>query len=123
MLGSCTNGRIEDFRVAHKYIKNRTVHEDVKLIIIPGSQKVLYQMEEEGLLIDFIKSNAVIAPPSCGPCMGGHMGVLGEGEVGLYTTNRNFYGRNGAPSSKVYLSNPMIAAYSAVEGSIQVPDF
>lgn len=123
VLGSCTNGRIEDFRVAHKYIKNRTVHEDVKLIIIPGSQKVLYQMEEEGLLIDFIKSNAVIAPPSCGPCMGGHMGVLGEGEVGLYTTNRNFYGRNGAPSSKVYLSNPMIAAYSAVEGSIQVPDF
>lgn len=123
VLGSCTNGRIEDFRVAHKYIKNRTVHEEVKLIIIPGSQKVLYQMEEEGLLIDFIKSNAVIAPPSCGPCMGGHMGVLGEGEVGLYTTNRNFYGRNGAPSSKVYLSNPMIAAYSAVEGSIQVPDF
>lgn len=123
VLGSCTNGRIEDFRMAYKYLKGRKVHNDVKLIIIPGSQKVLKQIEEEGMLDDFINSNAVIAPPTCGPCMGGHMGVLGKGEIGLYTTNRNFYGRNGDPTSKVYLCNPIIAVYSALEGSIQIPNF
>ena len=122
VIGACTNGRIEDFRIAHKYIKGKQVQEDVKLIIIPGSHNVLMQMEEEGILKDFIQSNAIIAPPSCGACMGGHMGVLADDEVGLYTTNRNFYGRNGSPSSKVYLSNVSIAAFSAIKGEIQVPN-
>lgn len=123
VIGSCTNGRIEDFRVAHKYLKNNEVHQEVKLIVIPGSQDVLKQMEEENLLIDFIKCGALISPPTCGPCMGGHMGVLANNEIGLFTTNRNFFGRNGDPTAQVYLSNPAIAAYSAIKGSIQIPEF
>ncbi len=123
VIGSCTNGRIEDFREAHKYLKNSEVHHEVKLIIIPGSQEVLKQMEEESILIDFIKCGALISPPTCGPCMGGHMGVLANNEIGLFTTNRNFFGRNGDPSAQVYLSNPAIAAYSAIKGSIQIPEF
>ncbi|SFR57431.1 3-isopropylmalate dehydratase large subunit [Anaeromicropila populeti] len=122
VIGSCTNGRIEDFRIAYQYMKGKQVHKNVKLILVPGSHNVLMQMEEEGMLKDFIKSNAIISPPSCGPCMGGHMGVLADDQVGLYTTNRNFYGRNGSPSSKVYLSNVSIAALSAIEGEIQVPE-
>ncbi|MCL2151407.1 MAG: 3-isopropylmalate dehydratase large subunit [Oscillospiraceae bacterium] len=122
VIGSCTNGRIEDFRIAHKYLKDNEVHHDVKLIVIPGSQEVLKQMEEESILLDFIKCGALISPPTCGPCMGGHMGVLGNNEVGLFTTNRNFIGRNGDPSSQVYLCNPAIAAYSALKGSIQIPE-
>lgn len=122
VIGSCTNGRIEDFRLAHKYIKNHEVHADIKLIIIPGSQEVLYQMAQENILTDFIRSGAVVSPPTCGPCVGIHMGVLANHEVGLYTTNRNFFARNGDATTKVYLCNPAIAAYSAVKGSIQIPE-
>ncbi len=122
VIGSCTNGRIEDFRLVHKILKNNVVNEHVKLLLIPGSQNVLKQIASENMLEDFITANAVILSPTCGPCMGGHSGVLADNEVGLYTTNRNFYGRNGATSSKVYLCNPIIAAYSAIKGSIQVPE-
>jgi 3-isopropylmalate/(R)-2-methylmalate dehydratase large subunit len=121
VIGSCTNGRIEDFRLAHRHLKDHKVHPDVKLIIIPGSQKVMKQLIEEKMLIDFIDSGAVISPPTCGPCMGGHMGVLADHEVGLYTTNRNFLGRNGDSTAEVYLCNPAVAAYSAVQGSLQLP--
>lgn len=121
VIGGCTNGRIEDFRIAHQYLRNRKIHFDVRVVIVPGSQNVLKGMIEEGLVFDFINAGATIAPPSCGPCTGTHMGVLGENEIGLYTTNRNFYGRSGDTSSKVYLCNPAIAACSAVCGYIQVP--
>lgn len=118
VIGSCTNGRIEDFRVAHHILKNKQVYGETRLILIPGSQKVLQGMIEEQMLDDFIRAGAIIGPPTCGPCIGGHMGVLASGEVGLFTTNRNFYGRNGHPESTVYLCSPAIAAYSAVKGEI-----
>ncbi len=121
VIGSCTNGRIEDFRIAHTYLKGNTVHPGTRLILIPGSPSVLKQMVEEGLVTAFIDAGAVIAPATCGPCIGGHMGVLGDNEVGLYTTNRNFVGRNGPKSSKVYLSGPAVAAASAVTGKITAP--
>jgi len=121
VLGSCTNGRIQDFRIAHEILKGKKVHAYVRLILIPGSPGVLKQMIEENLLTDFIEAGAVIAPSSCGPCIGGHMGVLGDHEVGLYTTNRNFVGRTGATTAKVFLCNPAVAAYSAVYGKITPP--
>lgn len=118
VIGSCTNGRIEDFRAAYHYIKGKKVSKDVKMMIIPGSQQVMLEMIEEKILQEFIRAGAVICPPSCGPCVGGHLGVLSEGEVGLYTTNRNFYARNGDETTKVYLCNPAVAACSAIEGVI-----
>ncbi len=121
VIGSCTNGRIEDFRIAHTYLKDNAVHPDTRLLLIPGSPLVLKHMVEEGLVTAFIEAGAVIAPATCGPCIGGHMGVLGDNEVGLYTTNRNFVGRNGPKSSKVYLSGPAVAAASAVAGKITGP--
>lgn len=121
VIGSCTNGRIEDFRVAHAIIKGQKVSFNTRLIVIPGSPGVLKQMVLEGILADFIDAGAVIGPCTCGPCIGGHMGVLAEGEVGLYTTNRNFVGRNGAPGSRVFLCNPAAAAFSALHGKIKCP--
>ncbi len=121
IIGSCTNGRIEDFRIAHEFLKGKRVHRDTRLILIPGSPAVLKQMVEEGLLPAFIDAGAVISPATCGPCIGGHMGVLADNEVGLYTTNRNFVGRNGPKTSQVYLSGPAVAACSAIEGQIAVP--
>lgn len=118
VIGSCTNGRIEDFRVAYQFLKGKRVAEQVKLIIIPGSQQVLLDMIIEGILQELVEAGAAICPPSCGPCVGGHLGVLSEGEIGLYTTNRNFYARNGDETTKVYLCNPAVAASSAVSGVI-----
>ena len=118
VIGSCTNGRIEDFRAAAQILAGKTLHPAVRLIIIPGSPAVLKQMAAENILNTFIDLRAVISPSTCGPCIGAHMGVLGEDEVGLYTTNRNFVGRNGADSAKVYLCSPAVAAYSAVAGKI-----
>lgn len=122
VLGSCTNGRIEDFRQAHRILMGKNVHERTRLILIPGSPEVFKQIADEGMLGTFIEAGAVISPPTCGPCIGGHMGVLAKGEKGLFTTNRNFLGRNGDPDSEVYLCSPVIAAYSAIYGEIQVPD-
>jgi 3-isopropylmalate/(R)-2-methylmalate dehydratase large subunit len=122
VIGSCTNGRIEDFRLAHKVLAGNKVNKNTRLILIPGSPAVLKQMVVEGMLEDFIDAGAVIAPSTCGPCIGGHMGVLAEDETGLYTTNRNFVGRNGAKSSKVYLCSPLVAAFSACRGKITCPE-
>jgi len=121
VIGSCTNGRIEDLRSAAKLLSSRKVHPDVRLLIIPGSQDVYLNMLKEGLGTVFTEAGGMICPPSCGPCIGGHLGVLGPEEVGLYTTNRNFVGRNGHPTSKVYLSGPAVAAASAVTGVITHP--
>lgn len=122
VIGSCTNGRIEDMRVAAKVLKGKKVHPDVRLIILPATQNVELQMIKEGLMEIFLKAGAAVSTPTCGPCLGGHMGVLAEGEKSIATTNRNFVGRMGHPKSEVYLSNVAVAAASAVAGRIISPD-
>ncbi len=122
VIGSCTNGRISDFRIAAKILKNRQVNSRVRLIVIPATQKIYLQALREGLLEIFIKAGAAVETPTCGPCLGGHAGILGEGEVAIATTNRNFVGRMGHPKSFVYLSNPAVAAASAIKGRITHPD-
>lgn len=122
VIGSCTNGRIEDLRVAATILKDRKRHPNVRLIIIPATQKVYQQALKEGLMDVFIKAEAAISTPTCGPCLGGHMGILAEGERAIATTNRNFVGRMGHPKSEVYLSNPAVAAASAVAGQIISPE-
>jgi len=121
VIGSCTNGRLDDFRAAAKVMGDRPVHPDVRLIVIPATPRLIRALLEERLIDRFVKAGAIISPPTCGPCIGGHMGVLAEGEVGLYTTNRNFKGRNGHPDSKVFLSGPEVAAATAVTGRITDP--
>jgi 3-isopropylmalate/(R)-2-methylmalate dehydratase large subunit len=121
-IGSCTNGRIEDMREAAAVLKGKTVHRDVRLIVIPATQKVYRQMIDEGLTTIFLDAGAAVSTPTCGPCLGGHMGILAEGERAIATSNRNFVGRMGHPKSEVYLSNPAVAAASAVAGSIVGPD-
>jgi 3-isopropylmalate/(R)-2-methylmalate dehydratase large subunit len=122
VIGSCTNGRIEDMRVAAKVLKGKKVHPDVRLIILPATQNVELQMIKEGLMEIFLKAGAAVSTPTCGPCLGGHMGVLAEGEKSIATTNRNFVGRMGHPKSEVYLSNVAVAAASAVAGYIVSPE-
>lgn len=122
VIGSCTNGRIEDLRSAAKVLKGHRSHENVRLIIIPATVNVYRQAIEEGLVNIFLDSGAVVSTPTCGPCLGGHMGVLAKGERSIATTNRNFVGRMGHPESEVYLSNPAIAAASAVKGRIAGPE-
>ncbi len=121
VLGSCTNGRVEDFRIAANILKSRGVHPKLRLIAIPGSQAVFRQLLDEGIVAVLAEAGATISPPTCGPCIGGHMGVLGPGERGLFTTNRNFKGRNGHPTSEVYLSGPAVAAATAATGKITDP--
>lgn len=121
-IGSCTNGRIEDMRMAAEILKGRRVHPDVRLIIIPGTQEIIKQTVREGLFEIFINAGAIVGPPTCGPCLGEHMGVLGDGEVCVSTTNRNFVGRMGSTGSRVYLANPAVAAASAVKGKICSPE-
>ena len=122
VIGSCTNGRIEDMRVAAKILKGKKVHPDVRLIILPATQKIELAMIKEGLTEIFIKAGAAVSTPTCGPCLGGHMGILAEGERSIATTNRNFVGRMGHPKSEVYLSNVAVAAASAVAGRIVSPE-
>ncbi|MCM8786041.1 MAG: aconitase family protein, partial [Candidatus Omnitrophica bacterium] len=117
-----TNGRISDLRKAANILKNKKVHPEVRCIIIPATQKVYMQALKEGLIETFLSSGCVISPPTCGPCLGGHMGVLAKGEVAIATTNRNFIGRMGDPESYVYLSNPEVAAASAIKGKIIHPE-
>ena len=121
-IGSCTNGRIEDLRVAALILKNRKAAPDVRLIIVPATPEIYRQAMREGLLEIFLDANAIISPPTCGACLGGHMGILAEGERCIATTNRNFVGRMGHPGSEVYLSNPAVAAASAIAGRIAGPD-
>ena len=122
VIGSCTNGRIDDLRLAAGLLKKRTVHEGLRCIIIPGSQQVYMDCLKEGLIEIFITAGAVVSTPTCGPCLGGYMGVLAEGERCLSTTNRNFVGRMGHTKSEIYLANPAVAAASAVLGRIASPE-
>ena len=122
VLGSCTNGRIEDLRVAAQVLRGNKVAPYVRLIVIPATQEVYGQAMREGLFQIFLDAKAVISTPTCGPCVGGHMGVLAKGERAVSTTNRNFVGRMGHPESEVYLSNPAVAAASAVKGRIAGPE-
>jgi len=122
VIGSCTNGRIEDLRIAAQVLRGSKVSPNVRLIIIPATQEVYRQAMREGLLEIFLDANGVISTPTCGPCVGGHMGILAKGERAISTTNRNFVGRMGHPESEVYLSSPAVAAASAVKGRIAHPD-
>ena len=122
VIGSCTNGRISDLRIAAKILKGKKVDPGVRLIIIPATQKIYVQAMDEGLADIFIDSGGVFSTPSCGPCLGGHLGILAKGERAIATTNRNFRGRMGHPESEVYLSNPAVAAASAIKGRIAHPD-
>lgn len=122
VIGSCTNGRMEDFRVAAQILKGRQVNERVRLLCFPGSQQVYLEAMREGLWDIIVSAGGVVSTPTCGPCLGGHMGILAEGERAISTTNRNFVGRMGHPKSEVYLSNPAIAAASAILGRIGSPD-
>ncbi|MHB1393356.1 MAG: 3-isopropylmalate dehydratase large subunit [Clostridia bacterium] len=122
VIGSCTNGRIEDLRMAARVLKGKKVNPRVRTIIIPATQKIYLQAMKEGLLEVFVEAGAVVSTPTCGPCLGGHMGVLAKGERALSTTNRNFVGRMGHPGSEVYLSSPAVAAASAVTGKISSPE-
>lgn len=121
-IGSCTNGRLSDLRIAAKILKGRKKDKHVRLIIIPSTPLIYRQALKEGLFDIFLDAGAVVSTPTCGPCLGGHMGVLASGEVAISTTNRNFVGRMGSPEAYVYLSNPAIAAASAVLGKIGSPD-
>jgi len=122
VIGSCTNGRIEDLRSAAAILKGRTAAPGVRLIIFPATQAIYLQALREGLIEIFIEAEAVVSTPTCGPCLGGHMGILARGETAIATTNRNFVGRMGHPESFVYLANPAITAASAVLGRIGSPD-
>ena len=121
VIGSCTNGRIEDLRAAAQILRGQRVAQGVRLIILPASPKAYRLALEEGLLADFLDAGAIIGPPTCGPCLGGHMGILAGGERCLATTNRNFRGRMGSLDSEVYLASPAVAAASAVAGTIIHP--
>ena len=122
VIGSCTNGRITDLKIAAEILKDRTVKDSVRVIVIPGSQKVYLEALKAGYIETFIKAGCAVSTPTCGPCLGGHMGVLAKGEVAISTTNRNFVGRMGHVDSKVYLSSPAVAAASAVTGFITSPE-
>ncbi len=122
VIGSCTNGRMEDMRAAAEILKGRRVHESVRCIIIPATQNIWLQCAREGLFDIFAEAGCVVSTPTCGPCLGGYMGILAEGERAVSTTNRNFVGRMGHVKSEVYLSGPYVAAASAVRGYISTPD-
>ncbi len=122
LIGSCTNGRIEDLRIAAKIFKKRKASSNVRLIVVPATPFIYKQAMQEGLLEIFLNAGAVISPPSCGACLGGHLGILAEGERAIATTNRNFVGRMGHPKSEVYLASPAIAAASAILGRIASPE-
>jgi 3-isopropylmalate/(R)-2-methylmalate dehydratase large subunit len=122
VIGSCTNGRMSDLEIAAEILKGRKAHKDVRLIILPATPEIYKEAMAKGLLKVFADAEGVIGPPTCGPCLGGHMGILAAGERAIATTNRNFVGRMGHPKSEVYLSNAAVAAASAITGRITDPD-
>jgi len=122
VIGSCTNGRLEDLQIAAEILKGKKVHPDVRCVVIPGSQQVYLEAMEQGLLKIFVESGAAVSTPTCGPCMGGHMGILAAGERCVSTTNRNFLGRMGHVESEIYLAGPHVAAASAILGRIATPE-
>ena len=121
VIGSCTNGRIEDMRIAAEVLKGRKIAKGVRCIVIPATQSIYLQAMKEGLLEIFIEAGAVVSTPTCGPCLGGYMGILAAGERCISTTNRNFVGRMGHVDSEIYLASPAVAASSAVTGKISCP--
>lgn len=121
VIGSCTNGRIEDLEAAASILKGHKVHPEIRVIILPGTQAIYLEALRRGFVETFIEAGAVVSTPTCGPCLGGHMGILAKGEKALATTNRNFVGRMGHPESEVYLCNPAVAAASAIKGRITPP--
>ena len=121
-LGSCTNGRIEDMRIAAEIVKGKKVHPDVRFLVVPASQKVYRQMVDEGLMQIFLDCGAFISGPTCGACLGGYMGILAAGERAVSSTNRNFIGRMGDKTSEVYLAGPAVVAASAIAGKIVTPE-
>jgi 3-isopropylmalate/(R)-2-methylmalate dehydratase large subunit len=122
VIGSCTNGRLDDLRVAAKLLKGQRAAAHIRLIIIPATQTIYRQALDEGLIEIFLEAEAVVSTPTCGPCLGGYMGVLAEGERAISTTNRNFVGRMGHRKSEVFLASPAVAAASAIKGRITHPD-
>jgi 3-isopropylmalate/(R)-2-methylmalate dehydratase large subunit len=120
-IGSCTNGTLSDLRIAAEILKGKRVHKKVRLIVTPATQRIYKQAESEGIIDTLIDAGAVVANPTCGACLGGYMGILGDGERAVATTNRNFRGRMGSRSSEVYLSNSAVAAASAIAGKIVDP--
>lgn len=122
VIGSCTNGRISDMRIAAQVLKGKKINPNIRAIILPGTQKVWLQCVEESLAKIFVEAGCVFSTPTCGPCLGGHMGILAKGERALSTTNRNFIGRMGHPESEVYLASPAVAAASAITGKITDPE-
>jgi 3-isopropylmalate/(R)-2-methylmalate dehydratase large subunit len=121
-LGSCTNGRLDDLRQAAKILKGKEVAKGVRMLVIPASKEVYTQALDEGLIKIFVDSNCLVTNPCCGPCLGGHVGLIGPGEVSLSTSNRNFKGRQGSPDGEVYLSSAAVAAASAINGRISLPE-
>ena len=121
VIGSCTNGRIEDLRLAAEVLRGRKVADGVRCIVIPATVAVYRQAMREGLFDVFLDAGAIISPPTCGPCLGGHMGILADGERCVSTTNRNFVGRMGHRTSEIYLASPATAAASAVAGRVAGP--
>ena len=122
VIGSCTNGRMDDLRIAASILEGKKVADGLRVIVIPATQKIYLQAMEEGLLKTFIEAGAIVSTPTCGPCLGGYMGVMAEGERCVSTTNRNFVGRMGHVDSEVYLASPAVAAASAITGKISGPD-
>jgi len=122
VIGSCTNGRLEDLRQAASILRGRKVHDDVRCIILPGTQQVCLDAAADGTMQALIEAGCAFSTPTCGPCLGGHMGVLADGERAVATTNRNFVGRMGHTGSGVYLASPYVAAASAVAGHIATPE-
>ena len=122
VIGSCTNGRMDDLRCAAKILKNKKVKDGIRVIIIPATQKIYLDAMQEGLLKIFIEAGAVVSTPTCGPCLGGYMGILADGEKCVSTTNRNFVGRMGHINSEIYLASPAVAAASAITGKISSPE-
>lgn len=121
VIGSCTNGRIEDLQVAATILKGKKVHPELRVIILPGTQQIYLEALRKGFIETFIEAGCAVSTPTCGPCLGGHMGILAKGEKALSTTNRNFVGRMGHPESEVYLASPAVAAASAITGRITPP--
>jgi 3-isopropylmalate/(R)-2-methylmalate dehydratase large subunit len=122
VIGSCTNGRISDLRIAAQILKGRKVAKGVRTIIFPATQQIYKQAMKEGLFEIFIDAGCAVSTPTCGPCLGGHMGILAKGERAIASTNRNFVGRMGSPESEVYLASPAVCAASAVKGTITHPE-
>ncbi len=122
VIGSCTNGRLEDLQAAAQILRGRKVHKEIRLIVLPGTQQIYRQALAEGVIDALVEAGAAVSTPTCGPCLGGHMGILAKGEKALSTTNRNFVGRMGHPESEVYLCNPAVAAASAILGRIASPE-